>query len=393
MNRDAFELFIINLFGNSYDYRFKQLNKDGDGTYFNELLDSYGGTIHDVYVSHYPPIDIFYNPDTFNLSDPFLLSRLKNIKSLYEGKVGYWGMVSPELVEEDDKLRYIYFISNLSGHNRDEYFEVLLPKYKTILNIIGLHSKGSGIGSIDSFFEKDRKNAEKTFKDLIQNHKDGLSITITSGGASVRYFNSEKYLYSGVSRESKFPYEPVIIEANQPNILHEFEQLIESDSKEKEVEEFLTENYRLIFGPQYDQIETQLWLKFPEADMRNKSRRLDIFLRNSVINDWELFEVKRAINLTGNYRDIPVFSAEISHAMQQVKNYAKLLSQDSIRRKFAKEGIEYFEPSLHIVAGRRPQIPHKEWRWLLASNKEVKLITLDDLLSEMKSRTDTRFLL
>jgi len=92
-----------------------------------------------------------------------------------------------------------------------------------------------------------------------------------------------------------------------------------------------------------------------------KGRRPDIFLRNSIKGDWELIELKRPIKIVSLYRSLPVFSKEVSNAIQQVRYYEKLLKQEKVRREFSKEGIEYFEPELRIVIGRRPQISQQDW--------------------------------
>jgi len=86
-----------------------------------------------------------------------------------------------------------------------------------------------------------------------------------------------------------------------------------------------------------------------------------------------------------------VFSKEVSNAIQQVRYYEKLLKQEKVRREFSKEGIEYFEPELRIVIGRRPQISQQDWWWLIKSNENnVKITTYDDLLAEMENRLKDR---
>jgi hypothetical protein len=167
----------------------------------------------------------------------------------------------------------------------------------------------------------------------------------------------------------------------------EFEYLLKKNVKEDELEKFLTAHYKEIFGNKYDRIETQLWLKFPEFDIAGKNRRIDIFLRNSIHNDWELFEIKRGIPLTGIYRDVPVIAREVIYAVHQLKNYERILRQKNVIDKFARDGIEYFEPSLNLVIGSAPQISHEQWRWLLASNSErVKIHTFGELINEMRVR-------
>ena len=125
---------------------------------------------------------------------------------------------------------------------------------------------------------------------------------------------------------------------------------------------------------------------------RGQPQRLDVFLRNSIANDWELFEVKRVIELTRTYRDVPVIAREVTYALHQLKNYARILAQDRVRKHFAKQGIEYYQPSLSLVVGKIPQIPQDQWRWLLSTNENgVKILTFDNLLAEMKMRLRDRY--
>jgi hypothetical protein len=86
-----------------------------------------------------------------------------------------------------------------------------------------------------------------------------------------------------------------------------------------------------------------------------------------------------------------VITAEVLYAIQQVQNYAGVLAQDKVKRKFAADGIEYFEPVLKLVIGRRPQISYQQWRSLVVRNeKDVKIITFDDLIKEMAIRLKDR---
>jgi len=167
--------------------------------------------------------------------------------------------------------------------------------------------------------------------------------------------------------------------------------LLSNNPKEATLENFLESHFRDIFGPNYDRIETQIWLRFPEFYISNRSRRLDIFLRNQIEKDWELFEIKRLVPLTGNYRDIPVLSREITTAISQVRNYVRILQQDKVKQSMYREGIEYFEPELRLVVERSPQIETEQWRRIVAdSSNGVKIITFDNLLDQMRARLASR---
>jgi hypothetical protein len=104
------------------------------------------------------------------------------------------------------------------------------------------------------------------------------------------------------------------------------------------------------------------------------------------MNDWELFEIKRVVPLSRTHRDIPVVTSEVTNAIQQLKNYNRILNQDVVKRDFAKQGIHYYEPSLNLVIGKEPSIPHATWRYLATSDNDVRILTYDNLLSQMENR-------
>jgi hypothetical protein len=247
------------------------------------------------------------------------------------------------------------------------------------------------VGSYDSFLDLNASGTREAFQRFLNNYNEGISIRLDQSSTSVSRFMTETIL-GGVLKESKQPCEPLFADMLQKkeNVLSEFEALIRSEALEDKLEEFLVAHFQDIFGTDYDRIETQIWLRLPSLDISQKNRRFDVFLRNSVMNDWELFEIKRVIPLTRTYRDIPVIKSEVIYAVHQIKNYARLLSQDSVKRKFAKQGIEYYEPSLNLVVGKTPQISHEQWRWLQSSDKDVKILTYNNLLDQMKRRIEDR---
>ena len=163
-----------------------------------------------------------------------------------------------------------------------------------------------------------------------------------------------------------------------------------SDVQERILEEFLQEHYRDIFGNHYDKIATQLWLKFPELDIGNKVRRMDLFMRNSVSDDWEMYELKRANVIPAkNVRGVPMFTDLVYQAIAQAKNYKALLQQDAVKRKFAQEGIEYFEPEINIIVGKKSGISTAQWRRMIADHRgDVKIRTYDEFFKEASYRSN-----
>lgn len=344
---------------------------------------------------HYIPIELFQEPHKVDIADPIIVDQLQKFKNIYEelksrlkhGKqveFGYRGSKEFSWFE----IGELAFQANFAGIGTDEYQNIFLPKYQELVKRFGWEGFVE-VGSLDIYTEFYPKELGMIFKEFISTHKDGLSINLSTEQVRVDRFSAEKSILSGVLRLSKSPCEPLFISTQdqKEQVLEEFESLIQKNVTEAELERFLDQYYKEVFGFQYDRIETQLWLRFPELDISGKNRRLDIFLRNSVEHDWELFEIKRVINLASTYRDVPVLAHEIMSAIQQLRNYASILAQDVVRTRFAKEGIEYYYPSLRLVVGKRPQISLKQWRWLKASNeKDLKIITYDDLLDEMRLR-------
>lgn len=391
LNKHAFEVFVLSFFRDSRSQEpFEPFPEIGEGVFRAELLDSYGGSIHALYIVHFLPLEIFNRPKEVLIADPSIIGKLECIKNKYGGQLGQWGMVSPYLVP-GKKLNEVYFLNNLADIADSQYEKTILPRYKKLLKRFKLNPHIYGVGTCDTFIERNLAGVRKAMEALFCEKGEGLCICLQEEQTRIERFTSEKYLFAGVSHYSKQPYEPVFIDIlrEKEEVLAEFESLVKKDAKESELEKFIYAHYKDIFGSKYDRIETQLWLRFPGLDVAGKERRLDVFLRNSVANDWELFEMKRAVKLTSNYRDAPVFAHEVTHAIQQVKNYGRILSQNAVKKQFAKEGIEYYEPSLNLVIGRTPQIPLEQWRWLLSTNEnELKIFTFDDLLKEMQRRTE-----
>lgn len=389
--QNAFEAFVEELFNEDKQAceRFESLKEAGEGVFCQPILDSYGESLHTAFVLQYLPLGLFNNPRLNELADdPALVPKLEKISNIYKDACGYWGMVSPCLLKAV-KLQSLGFLLNLNGISRDLYETELFPQYQQLLEKIGLYTPKMLIGSYDSFIDLSAPVVHKVLKNFFISNSECLSIELSSEHQHVSSFTTENSFLSGVLKSNKCPYEPVFenpLKARE-QILAEFESLLEKDVREAELEKFLVAHYQDIFGSKYDRIETQLWLRFPEMDIAGRERRLDIFMRNSLSNDWELFEIKKVIPLIGNYRNTPVIASEVAHAVLQLKNYSRNLSQYLVKEKLARDGIEYCEPTLHLVAGRIPQISHAQWRWLLSyHDKDVRIITYDDLLAEMHQR-------
>ncbi len=393
LNTTAFESFIIELF-NDRNESFQRIQEIDDLVFKQPLLDSYGDSLESAFLLHYLPLEIFRDFRKINVSeDPLIVQWLTKIRDHYKGKVGYFGLVSESMIKAA-KLRSVAILTNIGNLDKDYYQNTIIPQYRDLANRLQLYVSTFLVGSYDSFLDLNADGTKEAFQRFLNNYNDGISIRLDQSSAFVSRFTTETIL-GGVLKGSKQPCEPLFADILQKKeqVLSEFEALIQRETLEDELEEFLVAHFPDIFGSNYDRIETQIWLRLPDLDISQKNRRFDVFLRNSVIGDWELFEIKRVIPLTRTYRDIPVIRSEVTYAVQQIKNYARLLSQDSVKRKFAEQGIEYYEPSLNLVVGKKPQIPHEQWRWLQSSDKDVKILTYDNLHNQMKRRIEDRLAL
>ncbi len=390
LNRYAFQSYVFDHFQMAYGKEFiHPFKQDPEQIFTRDLIDPFKGhNLDAVYITHYFPSDLANNPIDIRLDDPSLIRKIKMVRDSYKSQK------ESIYAYKHSGLDTVYFINNFSGYKEEDYVNNLIPKYEQITENNDFQIP-IGVGNYDSFFDLEPDSSLSNFKEFMKMHSDGLCISINLNRVSVNKYSFEKHITGGVTQRDKAIYEPLFIPTHvdlKENLLKEFESLLNSDAVEARLEDFIATHYKLIFGPKYDRVETQLWLRFPELDISHKDRRLDLFIRNCVTNDWELFEIKRILNLTQTYRDVPVIAKEISYAIQQVKNYYRILSQDNVKKHFAANGIAYYEPTLHLVVGRDPQISHEQWRWLIASNNDVKIITYDELIKETQIRINDRFL-
>lgn len=286
----------------------------------------------------------------------------------------------------------IQFISNTSktltiedGINIATYLSNMVVGAVDPFRFWFLHTS-VGLPSINvSGEEKESRNA---LNKILGSTKNQLSISFAEGKISADHFQGQRHLSSGILDFSATPCEPVWInDSPKSEVLKEFEDLLNNNTNELTLEAFLKKYYRDIFGSNYDRIESQIWLRHPEFDFNGKNRKIDLFIRNAIERDWELVELKKAIKTTRTYRDIPVFISEIYSSLEQIKNYNRILQQDSVKRKFAEQGINYYHPELRLVVGNQPEISIEEWRWLKKCNQgQIKISTYDELLREAKLR-------
>src|SRR4030042_54030 len=394
LNKKAFSQFIFELWNldtYSSNKGFKKLKVLRDGYYeqhyverskSNGLYDYQG---YNLIIPFFIPLELLLSTEDLIFDEPILVNNLKRYKKTMRNRESRWFFP----VDGEYIMPNFAFVTNFAGIEKDIYVGQMIPKFENVLKQIELEGNAI-VGSIDSFLKLQFDNTVLAFEKFISKYKGEISISFNEGKANIENFYSDKYITKGILKEgNENPSESIYINPSNPKseIITEFESLINSRVSENALESFLVKYYKEIFGEQYDRIETQLWLRFPELDISGKNRRIDLFLRNAIDRDWELFDLKKPQKLTHTYRDIPTFTNEIFQAMHQVRNYEKILLQEKVKSKLFKEGIEYFYPELRLVIGNKPDISHEQWRWLKTTNEnKFKIITFEDLISEMKIR-------
>lgn len=286
----------------------------------------------------------------------------------------------------------IYSISNYDSSKLGISDDELLQYYTKQLSSVVSGSDIVGIGNINTLINASNDSQNdygKLIEKFFVERDDGICISFSEDKVVASHYIFERE-FDGMIQPSHTFVHPVIKKINETDaILKEFNDLINSDCKESVLEEFLREHYKLIFGDNYDSISTQIWLDFPEFDVGNRERRADIMMRNSISDDWEIFELKRSnVRLTKTISDVPMFVSKVNDAIMQLKNYKKILQQDSVKKAFENRGIQYYNPEINLVIGRRKDIPICQWRSLIEEHDRMKILTYDDLYKQAQYRVN-----
>ena len=141
------------------------------------------------------------------------------------------------------------------------------------------------------------------------------------------------------------------------SIVRHFIDLIKSPkTTEKELENFLFDNYKIIFGPQYDIAKQQIRLLDSISQDVRSERIIDLALHDKIANDWVFIELKKPIKKqTTTTRKIPCWRAESTRAISQIRYYEQLLNRTENREHLlANYNIEYNSPNFEVIIGDEP---------------------------------------
>lgn len=331
--------------------------------------------IAEAFILNYYPYSLYKD---FNIKK-LDLSELKTLIELYVTSRSYdlW-------LPTDGTI--IYAIGNYDSRKLGITDDELLEFYKAELDTYLPSSCDLGLGNIHTLVNSGSPN-DKLIERFFNENDSGICINLSDDQILATRFIAEKE-FEGIIAPSNIVFQPIIKKVlDADDKLDEFNQLINADTKESVLEDFLTTYHELFFGDKYDTLSTQVWLEFPDIDIGNRNRRLDIVMRNSTSKDWDIFELKRSsVKLTKTKSDIPMFVSAVNDAIAQLKNYKHILSQDSVRRSLEEKGIKYYKPTMNLVIGKKPNLSPKKWDWLLSQHQDLNIITYDDLLNSAKTR-------
>lgn len=399
LSKEAFNIFIWNLWqlenaNDEIDYvKSKRVKNLGDSVIEKLRMHrdpSDGLTQYQSFslvVPFFKPIDLLLSNSNLNLELSEENNILKRYHTLLVRRSNKWFWPQDGMFGGAS----VFFVSNNLGIEKAVYFDKIIPKIKEIVKPYSFFGE-VGIGTYDSFLEKSPEKVEIVLKSLFTKLQTETSFYFDGDKIQVGRHIANSYLNSGVLNHSLTPCDTVVsLNLKRYNeIFEEFEFLINQNAKEDQLEKFVRQYFKQIFGDNYDRVETQIWLKSPELDINNGNRRVDIFLRNAVQRDWELVELKRNEKIITNYRDIPVLSSTVTGAISQLRNYQKILQQDKVKKQMEQKGIVYHQPQLRLVVGRNPDIPIDQWRRIKSENENgLKITTYDELLTDMKYRIDS----
>lgn len=382
LDRNAFESFFQKLFNDSevYHGRVHRLSNIDDRVFECPAERFYQSV--DAFFMCYTPYTIFKSFAIENLD----FTELKRLVLKYTSQRNFSD--APWLPIDGVTL---YVINNFDTENLDVDDEKLLYIYENELtSLLGNEKYRIGAGNLNTFINASQDVVRSTLRGFLDEYDDGISISFSDTGVHASRIITENE-FSGITKVTNLPLQPAFKKVLDKNdILHSFEKLIFSEAKESQLEEFIHQYYQEIFGGKYDRISTQLWLKFPELDIGNKERRLDVFMRNALEGDWELYELKRSnVELTKSISDVPSLVASVNDAIAQIKNYKRILEQDAVKRTLAADGIEYYEPEINLVIGKKPSIHNAQWRRLLSDNQNgFRILTYDKLLIDATQRLE-----
>src|ERR1017187_2245816 len=180
---------------------------------------------------------------------------------------------------------------------------------------------------------------------------------------------------------------PHVLSAGTRTVLHqqlqEFEDLINSSStREDDIHRFLETNPSFLLGENYRQLHSKVLLEREDDGPLIPDFVLQPF-------DQELCDLlepklpcEPVVVGTANRRR---FSGAVHAAVAQLRTYRDYFEDRRNREAiFLRYGIKAYRPRMSVVIGRVPSLDPVEYRRIADDQKEVRIVTYDDLLARAK---------
>jgi hypothetical protein len=166
--------------------------------------------------------------------------------------------------------------------------------------------------------------------------------------------------------------------------IEELEQLLGKDStSESDFQKFFERNPRFLLGDNYCHLHSQIVLLSEDGDLIP-----DFFVERPGTRFADILELKKPgakiVSGSGRRRG---FSAELTQALNQVREYRNFFENKATREEFYRRyGFRAYRPSVCIVIGRSWEyVDHMERIQIEDEYKNVRVLTYDDILARAKS--------
>lgn len=167
---------------------------------------------------------------------------------------------------------------------------------------------------------------------------------------------------------------------NKSDIIKCFKSLLENkNTSEKDIQNYLAINYKLLLGKRYDDIRCEVEIVDQSESISQLRRRIDIAVHDKLDDDWHIYELKLPYKKgTIRTREIVSFSSEVNKAISQVLLYKELLSQSDIRKRLAdKYGLNLRCPQYHLLIGMQNE---NEWKKITCLEKRLEIKSYAELI-------------
>lgn len=165
-------------------------------------------------------------------------------------------------------------------------------------------------------------------------------------------------------------------------IIESFGELVmDEQTIEREIQDFLYNYYQILLGKNYTNIHTEVSVNYEDE---TEHRRIDIMVYDTTRADWDIYELKKGFcgKTVITTRGIPSFSSHVNKSLTQVYEYREMLKQREIRRQLEqKHNIRIKNPKYFLLIGFDDS---ENWYRCCSREKEVSIISYKRIIDLAK---------